>query len=219
MKALAHFVSVLFHPLFVLTYLLIILLLVNPYLFSIQAPREKIFVILSVFSLSVFFPLFAMMLMKFLGLVQSFSLKTKEERIGPLIVTGSFYLWLFINLYKSNIVPNAFTIMVLGATIGLFIAFFINNFSKISLHAVGVGGFLGALFLIKLHFSYDYFYLSFGQYGVYKISMFLCLILGILISGFVCTSRLYLGAHQKVDIFGGLIVGIFAQGIAFRILL
>jgi len=215
---LSRLVSSLFHPIFILNYVLILLFLVNPYLFGIQDSTQKGLLFISVFLLSVFFPLFTILVMKLVGFIDSLEIKDRKERVMPLIITGVFYLWLFVNIRQNSIVPSAFSIFVLGATIALFIAFFINNFSKISLHTVGMGGLVAMVFLIRTYFSYKVFSFNFGPLGVYSISLDLILFLSIIFAGLVGTSRLHLNAHRRQDVYMGYLVGVLAQVIAFRFL-
>ena len=154
MKSLAHIASFVFHPLFILTYGLILLMLINPYIFLVQDPRDKGLIVISTFLLSAFFPLVAIFMMKSLGLISSFKMEDRMERIGPLVATSIFYLWLFLNIKDNPGIPGAFSFFVLGSTIALFLSFFLNIFQKISLHAVGMGGLIAGLILMGTNFSY-----------------------------------------------------------------
>ncbi len=213
----AYFVSIIFHPLLILTYMLIILLIVNPYLFGASVIGSRDVLILQVFLSTCAIPVFAVFVMKKLGLVSSIELKDKQERIGPYILTGVFYLWIFINLLNSPDIPLAFKVSTLGATIGLFLAFMVNIFSKISMHAVGMGGLLGMVVITLLRFSYQYFSFQFG--GItFSMSMNTVLIFVILLCGLVMTARLFLGAHHPRDIYGGFMVGFGTQFLALTIL-
>jgi len=216
LRPLAKLLSLLFHPLFVVTYLLLLLFAVNPYLFSIQDAKGQGLVLISVLFLSVLFPLVVIIMLRFLGFIESLELKDRMERIGPLIGTGLFYMWLYINIYQNPAIPRAFSLVVLGSTIGLFLAFFMNNFSKVSLHAVGMGGFVTAILLIRFLFSYDYFILGLGPVGTYKIHPDLLVYGSIIIAGLVGSSRLYLNAHSRDQVMGGFLIGVIAQIIAFR---
>ena len=215
MTKLARIISILFHPLFILFYLLLILLLVNPYAFNLTDPVDKGFVFISIFMLSIGLPLIAIIMMRFVGFVDSLEMKERTERIGPLIATSIFYLWLFINLKRVAIIPPIFQSLVLGSVIAIFVAFFINNFSKISLHALGVGGLLSGFMIIRKFWAYHYFKLDlFGKNLSVGIDYLLILI--VLICGLVCFSRLYLKAHDKQDVYGGFVLGFLAQIIALR---
>lgn len=215
----ANIISVIFHPLFMVPYVLGLLLVINPYLFSIQDSKSKGIILLSVFFLSVFFPLFGILMLKLVGLTKSMQMNDREERIGPLIITSIFYLWLFVNIRNNPGIPEAFNAFTLGATIGIFFAFFINNFSKISLHGVGVGGLLAGTFMIRFFFSYEEFLLNLGPLGTFLINVDILLMAAILIAGMVCSARLYLNAHKESDLYGGFVVGVFSQLIAYIIIL
>jgi len=216
-RFLAYFVSVVFHPLLMLTYMLIILLLVNPYLFGASIIASKDVFVLVVFLSTFLIPAFSVFMMKALGLVSSMELKDKQERIGPYILTGVFYLWVFRNLLDNPDIPQAFKIFALGATIGLFLSFFVNLFSKVSMHGAGIGGLLGMVVITTLKFSYESFVFEIGD-SAFQMSMHTLLIFVILICGAVGTARLFLGAHDPRDLYGGFAIGFGTQFLALAIL-
>jgi hypothetical protein len=216
MRAFAKVISLLFHPLTMLTYIVIVLLLINPYIFGKSNLNQGWWLIAQVFMSTFLLPAFAVAMMKNLGLVASYEMEDRTDRIIPFIATGMFYLWVFMSVRKSNVFPQIYTIAVLGATIALFIAFFINLFSKISIHAVGVGGLLGMILIAIRWFSYSYFY--WGQSGD-AIPIYWVLIAAILLAGLVCTARLLLDAHEPKDIIQGFGVGVFGMWVAAYILI
>lgn len=217
MNLIAKGVSYLFHPLFIVAMMFGLLIIINPYLFVVSDPKAHGLIAISVITMSIMFPLLSIFLMKMLGLISSLEMKKDKERVGPLIATGIFYLWLYINIKSNNLVPQAFSFFVLGSTIALFMAFFISNFSRISLHAIGVGGLLMGLLFIRYNFSYETFFVNLGLIGKYQIHVDLLIILVILIAGLVGTSRLYLKAHTKDEIYMGYLVGCFSQIIAYKV--
>ena len=91
-------------------------------------------------------------------------------------------------------------------------AFFINNFSKISLHATGMGGLLlaGTIYLLASH-GESHLYI-----GNWVINNILTIAVLFIITGAVLTARLYLKSHNNIDVIGGLLVGILGQIIAIR---
>jgi membrane-associated phospholipid phosphatase len=123
---------------------------------------------------------------------------------------------MFRNFLGNAQVPNGFSAFLLGAAIGLFIAFFINIFSKISAHAVGMGGLLGMVVITLLLFSHDTFLVHLGAIGIYEVSMYWVLMLTVLLAGLVGTCRLILQAHEPTDLYGGYLVGFVSQFIALR---
>lgn len=141
-----------------------------------------------------------------------------KERIIPLAVTGGFYLWLFVNIRENTIIPGPVRMFVLGATISLFIAFLINIMSKISLHAVGMGGLVAIVLLTRFLYSYENFVVTLPYLGTFQVHMNFLVLITVVLAGLVGTSRLYLKAHEVKDIYGGYLVGVIGQLIAFRIL-
>jgi len=216
LRPLAQFVSFLFHPLLILTYMLLLLLLVNPYLFglsSIADSNSKI-LILRIFLSTFFIPAFSVVILRLLGMIESLEMRDKQERIGPYIITGVFYLWMFRNFVDNSQIPTAYTSFVLGATIALFVAFFINLFSKISAHAVGMGGLIGMVVITMLLFSYGTFTINLALIGAIHLNMNIVLMISLLLGGLVGTSRLLLDAHEPQDLYGGFVVGFSSQFIA-----
>ena len=192
-------------------YILFLYILVNPYLFPYHGGREFGTIILIVFFTSVLIPGISFLLMFGTGFISSLQMKKRTERIGPLIVTAISYLWLYLNIRTHNAIPISFAQFVLGALISIFLAFFINNFSKISLHGVGMGGFFtGITYLL---FKHGESYINIKGIMINNI-FFLAMV--IILSGAVLSSRLFLKAHTNQDVFGGFIVGMAGQILAIR---
>jgi hypothetical protein len=210
-KFIANALSTVFHPLLIVIYMLMSFLAVNPYLFPYRNGREFGAIFLIVFFTAVAIPLVAILLMYSTGLIKSLDMKEKTDRIGPLITTSIAYLWLFLNIKTHNAIPPIFSSFVLGAIISLFLAFFINNFSKISLHALGLGGFLFAFLNLILAYGRPYTTINLGTETSYAIHNIVLLSVVILIIGAVLSSRLFLKAHRPEDIWGGLLIGVFSQ--------
>lgn len=214
LAAVAQFITVLFHPLLVMTYMLVILLLVNPYQFGVYSIKEQWKLVFLVFLSTFALPSFALILMRSLNMVDSLSLESRQERIGPYIITGTFYLWMFISFKHNQAIPQSLTIVTLGATIGLFLAFFFNNFTKISAHAVGMGGLVGMAILSSKFFGFETFTLDTWLFGPLICSSNFVVLMAIVLAGMVCTSRLLLNAHTEQQVYGGLAAGFLAQFIA-----
>lgn len=211
----ARLLAYLTHPLLMLTYMLWMLLWINPYLFGINEWNDPIarVLLLRVFLSSCFIPGIAVLMLRFTGLLSSLDMPDKQDRIAPFIITGLFYSWLFRNFLDNTQIPVLFSSITLGATIALFLAFFINIFSKISLHALGMGGILGVLVLLVVVYP-GYFTPYTGIPGKEYL-----LAAGLVLAGLTGSSRLLLRAHEPMDVWGGYLIGFIAQFIAARILL
>ena len=190
------------------------LLSVDPHLFGTNSVKGGMDNIMMIFASTFFIPIISVLMMKALKLIPSLELKDAQDRIGPFIVTGVFYISTYYLIYRNPNMPVAFKACFLGAVIGLFLAFLITLFSKISLHAVGVGGFLGMILITIQRSELFPFVCNTGVFGMVEVSLFGLLSTTILICGIVGTSRLILDAHEPKDLYGGYLVGLATQFIA-----
>jgi hypothetical protein len=217
LKIAANILTYVFHPLLMFTYMLLILLLVNPYMFGVNNMGDQMKLVAVVFLYSVFMPGLAIVLMKALGFVKTFEMTDRYDRIIPYIGTGVFYIAIYYLLLKSPDVPQAYKMFTLGGVIGLFTAFFINNFSKISIHAVGMGGLLTMTIITMALLKQSSFPIESQLFGTMRIAMSTVLLIVILFAGLVGSARLYLKAHTPGELWGGYLVGIGTQLVAFWI--
>jgi len=193
---------------------LFLFIIINPYLFPYRQGREFGAILLVVLFTAVIIPGIAILLMYGIGLINSFALRERSERIGPLMITTVAYLWLFLNIRTHNAIPGLFSAFILGALISLIIAFFINNFQKISLHAVGMGGFLIAIINILITNGRAYTSIQISDSYTLTIHAIVFIMSIIIVSGAVLSSRLYLKAHTLQDVMGGVMVGVVGQFLA-----
>ncbi len=201
----ARVISFFGHPLFILSYMLLLMLALNPFEFGVRDLTEQraMLLFISVFSTTFLIPGVGVAMMKPLGLIKSLDMEDKQERTGPYIVTGVFYLWLFKNLYSGIAIPKIYIAFVLGATLGLFFAFFVNIFTKISAHATGMGG-LVTMVLITVFTWPDHSL----QIGSLHLSLVAVVGITVLVAGIVGSARLALNAHTPSDLFRGYVAGV-----------
>jgi hypothetical protein len=218
MKAAAHFFSILFHPLFILTYMALVLLWTNPFSFGWRHVAEANTLLIIIVMTSITLPAIAVLMMKMLGWVQSFRMETQHERIGPYIVAGIMYLSLYLHLTKAESFPVSLRIAVLGSLIALWACFFINNFTKVSVHAAGMGGLVAIVALTKLTFGYSQAQIGLIGGANLVLPMDSILYGTILMAGLVCTSRLILKAHVIKDVYSGFLIGLGSIVTAYFIL-
>lgn len=198
MHYIAQFLSVVFHPVFVPTYAIAFLLYTNPHIFGPWGTPEIIRILLIAILNTIFFPLFAIFLMRQLGFIESFQMKERQQRILVFIPTLVFWTHTFITFSKLDNTPILPDI-ILGSVIGLSVALVISAvFSKISLHAIGMGG-LMATVLLAAHATY------------YDLTFHLCGI--IILAGLVGSARLALQAHTTREVYNGYMVGFLCMAL------
>ena len=205
--------SGLFHPLLVPTYMFALLMLVNPFLFGANGFGEKraMLTLLMMVLYTAIIPMVSVLLMVALNMVGSVMMEERTERIGPLLLVMVLYFWVYYNLSNSNDVPTIFSTFLLGVVIALALTFVINVLDKISMHTVGMGGLVGMLIITTGLFGANGI-----PVGGYTVSLGLLLIVGVLVAGLVGSARLALGAHDKVQVYSGYLVGFLAQLIALK---
>ncbi len=212
---MSRFLSLIGHPLLVLTLGLALLLATNPFAFGVHDfadPKARV-LMLTVFITTFVLPGVGVAVMKPLGLIQSLEMQDRQERTGPYILTGVFYLWVFKSLLSDVQVPGLFSVFALGTTIGLFVAFFANIFTKISAHALGMGGLVALVMLMC--FRWGGTGLSISAFGhTLMLSTTALLVLVVLFAGAVGMARLRLGAHEPVDVYQGYAAGFAAVLVA-----
>jgi hypothetical protein len=102
-----------------------------------------------------------------------------------------------------KIPPNELIFFMLaGAGIAAFVAFFVNIFTKISLHSLGAGGLVGLT-------------LAMVRYSTYDLRIILVVIL--IITGLTGSARLVLKAHTPTQVFLGYFAGFLGQFLAFTV--
>lgn len=202
-----------FHPLLIPTYMFALLVLVNPFLFGANGFGEQraLLTLLMMVLYTAVIPMISVLLMVALNMVGSVMMEERTERIGPLLLVMVLYFWVYYNLSNSNDVPTIFSTFLLGVVIALALAFVINVLDKISLHTVGMGGLVGMLMITMGLFGANGI-----EVGNYTIGLGVLLIAGVIIAGLVGTARLALGAHDKVQIYSGYLVGFLAQLVALK---
>ena len=167
----------------------------------------------SIIASTVVLPIIAILMMKGLNLISSLEMKDKKERVGPLIITGIFYLWIYLNTSKHSYVPDYIVYFILGTIVTLFVCFFLNLFFKISLHAAGIAGLIAALYFVINEYQYNEVALSvFNTMFLVKSNVIILLL--ILVAGIVGSTRLVLKEHENKEIYWGYGVGVVAMGAA-----
>lgn len=201
LKIPAKIISIIFHPLFIPTFIFFWLLYRMPFEFAGITPMALFARKINVFWMTAFFPAFSVFLLWRLRFIQSIQLRTQRERIAPYMITMIFYWWMWYLSRSFTDQPAALKFFYFGIFLCTVVGLIANNFFKISMHAMGVGGALTCMLLCC--FFYHNWYGS--DVGIAAI-----------ITGMVCTSRLILKDHGNTEIYGGLAAGVLCQLIAYK---
>jgi len=200
-RLVGHLVSLVFHPLFIPSYIAAFLVYVDPYAFAELDAKRKLFKLFFVVFSTAFLPLFSVLLMKQLGFIKSIFLRDQKDRIIPYIVCMIFYFWAWY--VAKNLHDNpAFIAMLLAVFLSCIAGMMANIYYKISMHAIAAG----ALFILFLWMAFS---------GSLATGTYLSAV--ILITGLVCTARFIVSDHNSFEIYSGLLVGGLCQLVAIAV--
>ncbi|MGM0531517.1 MAG: PAP2 family protein [Bacteroidota bacterium] len=190
-KLIAKIISIVFNPLLMPTYGLLILLNSETYFAMLPFHAKKVIFII-VFITTCLLPLAFLPLFMFQNLLKSFEMYTIKERIIPLATIGILYFIGYLIMYQMD-VPSTLANILLAGAITIFLLFLITLRWKISAHMAGIGALTGTI----LAFSYTL-----------ETNLINFLLASIFIAGLVGTSRLILKHHTPPQIYTGFGLGL-----------
>ena len=199
-KYIAHLLSYVFHPLFIPTYFFLYLMQVLPFEFVGITDWQLKMRLFSVAWLTAFFPAFAVFLLWRLKLSDSIFLRTQKERIIPYVITMFFYWWMYYLSRNFTDQPIALKFFYLGIFVASAIGMTVNNFMKVSLHAMGIAGITTSIILVSIF---------------YPITNAIWVPLAIVLTALVVSARLVVSDHSKKELVVGLFIGVLTQLAAY----
>lgn len=201
MNAIARIISYVFHPLLVGTYLFALMVYLLPAaLYPINAGSQLLFLTLF-FIITVVIPVCLLSFLKVSGLIRSFQLESRQERIFPFLIILLLYgAFTYILTYQNKIGTddNVFKFLLIVDCLVLA-GTLITLFYKVSMHAIGMMGLAGIL--IPLNKESENTLLLWITIGV------------VVLAGVVMSARLQLNAHTPrqvlVGALSGFLIGFF----------
>lgn len=190
-KKLAQFLSVILHPVLMPTYALLFIFQNNTFFVYSIPYQAKLALYLIVILNTCIFPVMVSYVLIKKGVIKSFEMEQREERMIPFI-SNLLLLLVAAYLIRSLRLPQVFFQLLLGAAAALSIAILVNFKWKISIHMIGIGAMIGTFFGLSTFLMVD---LRFP------------IILSLLIAGALGTARMSLGAHRSMQIYAGFLVG------------
>jgi len=196
----AHLISYVFHPLFIPTYFILYLIHVIPFEFVGITDWKLNLKVFSVFWWTAFLPAFAVFLMWRLKLSTSIFLRTQKERIIPYVIVMFFYWWMYYLSRNFTDQPIALKFFFFGVFISSSAGLIVNNYMKVSLHAMAISALMMAVILVSFYYPID------------NISWVL---LTIFLAGVVVSARMVVSDHTNNELIVGFAIGIVTQLMAY----
>lgn len=184
----AKFISVIGHPIFHPTLMMIILMLTG--ITAFMPNNNAIFLGITAL-LTCVIPALIIMMMKKRGLIKSMEMDDREDRPGPIFI---ILLFLYAANRYFNKIPmlSLFNFYLTTIVVVTVLALVVSFFWKISLHSLGWGCFTAFLFVMTT--------VSARLYLPYFIA-------SVIVSGIVASARLKLKSHSNTQIYAGFAMG------------
>ena len=188
MNKLAQFISIIFHPILLPTWMFVILIISG----MCKLSFINVEICLSLIFISTFiFPALSILLLKRFKVIESFTMEKREERFIPIFFVAAF-LYATSRFFNGINVLGIYNFYLICNMILCGIVFWINFWWKISMHEIGWGAFSATLLIMTT--------ISSKIYLPYFI-------ISIILSGLVGSARLYLKSHSTSQIYTGFAVG------------
>lgn len=188
MNKLAQFISVIFHPILLPTWMFLIFITSGICKISLINIEICLAVI---FGTTFILPMSFILILKKFKVIESLTMEKREDRFIPIfaVVIFLFATSRFFNGINALALYNFYLICNLILCV---VVFWINFWWKISMHEIGWGALCAILFILSTASS----------------KIFLpYLIAGFILSGIVGSARLYLKSHSNSQIYAGFAVG------------
>lgn len=199
-KIVAKAISIALHPV-VMPCLMMLILFNSGTMLSFYPLDLQVRIFLLIFINTFVLPLLLLPLFLRRKLITSIQMFNHSERIIPFLFTLIFYgasVFILMGI-KGLVIVKVFMV---AASIALFITMLFSFVWKISAHMVGIGGVTGFLLVLALRGGAD-------------VQLFL--LLAVLLSGAVGSSRLTLQEHSPLQIYAGYAVGLITMLTVFYI--
>lgn len=148
-------------------------------------------------------PILLLLFLKLIGKINSFEVHSIEERKIPLFVMVCIFLVLGKFFQQFNSIREL-SYLFYGTLISMIVVYFIFLTKvKTSLHLLSMGSAFG--YFIILHW-------------IINISILPILVIFMLLSGLLASSRLHLKAHTPKEVYLGFIIGLMGQLLVYYML-
>lgn len=194
------FISTVLHPIVVPTIGVILYFILIPH----SLVREQQLVMLGlVFGFTYILPVIILLILKGLKLIDNFQLHSIKERKIPLFLMIVVFYFLGKSLFNISLIRDL-AILFYGTSLSLFVLYFlfIAKF-KTSIHLLSMGSALGFFLVLTSKYSI----------GLTPVIMII-----ILLSGLLASSRLHLQAHTPKEVYTGFFLGMISQFLVFAFL-
>lgn len=197
----AKWLSFIFHPILLPTWLYLSLIFFTPaYILQIPAGMEWVLAGI-IFLITFLVPSLFTLLMVKMKMVSSITLNERMERNRPILISAIFFFLTYYFLDYFSFIP-VFGYYLLCVTSISLLTMMINAFWKISLHAIGHGATIAVYISLAMLIEIPILLIAFA----------------LITGGITATARLKLKAHTPAEIYGGYTLGFVTMTLLFRMI-
>lgn len=192
LRSIALVISVVFQPLLMPTLVFGMIFFGVPQ--STTIPEEfKIRLFYLIVLSTLLIPMITIIGLRLSGMVKSLHMLEVKDRTVPFLIVSLYFILTTYFLYqKTEFDPILWNGMAV-ITFSVIILTIITWFWKMSAHMTGAGGLLAVVLVLGLKFP--------------AFEILYPLLLTLLLSGAIASSRLYLQAHRPLEIYAGFLMG------------
>ena len=187
----AKVISILMHPVLMPTYALVLIFRLSNYLDYTTPSSVKMALFLIVVFNTLIMPVVISWLLLKRGLIRSFNMEQREERMVPFIFNTVLMMIAYYMISQISI-PKIFSMLLLGAAASVVLAIIINLKWKVSIHMIGIGGIVGMFF---------------GMSTFLLIDLRFPILISLLVAGLIGTARMAMGSHKPAQLYVGFFIG------------
>lgn len=191
-EKLAKFISVLFHPLLIPTFMLAGVMYYFPALLNFDF-SNSVRLLALVFITTFLIPIVGIAILKFTNNITGFEMQHRKERITPFVFTSLFYIVTTYLFYDRYNFPIEVLAIFGGITLSVVVVTVITLFWKVSAHSMGISGALGGFLALVLNNP--------------DTSLWIPMTFCFWACGLIATARLQLKAHTPSQVWVGLLAG------------
>ncbi len=156
----------------------------------------KIYLLIYVLILDIAIPIMAFKILKIFKIISNLQLENAKERTFPYIIMLIVYSFTGFLFFRIPYMPPFIYGLFISISLIVLIISILNNFLKVSAHSAAVSA------------ASVWFYIIFRTLEINTSNL---LIISIIISGLVMSSRLYLKVHTQSEIYLGFLVGLLTS--------
>ena len=199
-------VSYIFHPILMPALGITIVISIDPLIFTSVEDNQFWVMLLAYSSLTLIctamLPLFFTWMLFKTGRISSITNPADKDRLQLIAFTELCYILAYYSIHNIPVIGRSLSYFMLGINISMIITLIASMLTRVSLHAVGVGGVLGTVI---------------GLMYCTRAQNFPVAAIAIALVCIVDYSRYKLKAHNAFDIFIGNIIGITCLAVTYMI--